>query len=443
MINNFDKNHFKRGQAMLTVVIFFLFASMVTVFGIINPILKQSAISKNLVHSEESYYTSEGGLEDIFYRLETNKQVGSTENVALNNGTTTITTTNIAGGKQVVSQANITRNIRKMTFSAHLGTGISFHYGVQSGQGGFVLQNSSSITGNVFSGGTVTGSGNFIYGDVVSAGIAGVIDGVHATGTAYAHNIRRTSSATIIDKDAYYVNKDAGVVVNGTLHPGSADQAIAPLPISDAQISEWEADATAGGTMLSSDCDSYSAASNTCTISTTRTLGPKKIPFNLLIKSSSGILTVAGPLWVVGNVTTQTGPTIRMASGLGSQNVAIIADNPSNQSGSGYITVGQSTIFQGSGSAGSFVFLISQNNDAETGGSTDAISMNQGASALVAYASHGQITLSQSVSVKEVTAYKIILTQSANVTYDTGLPSVLFEAGPSGGYDITNWAEIP
>ena len=86
--------------------------------------------------------------------------------------------------------------------------------------------------------------------------------------------------------------------------------------------------------------------------------------------------------------------------------------------------------------------MISQNNSAETGGSTNAISMGQGASALVSYASHGQITLQQSVSVKEVTAYKIILQNSANVTYDTGLPSVLFESGPAGGYDITSWKEI-
>jgi hypothetical protein len=87
--------------------------------------------------------------------------------------------------------------------------------------------------------------------------------------------------------------------------------------------------------------------------------------------------------------------------------------------------------------------MISQNNSSENGGSTDAISMSQGASALVAYASHGQITLSQSVSLKEVTAYKIILTQSANVTYDTGLPSTVFSTGPSGGYSILNWKEIP
>ncbi len=324
-----------------------------------------------------------------------------------------------------------------------LGTGISFHYGVQAGQGGFELRNSSSITGNVFSSGSITGAGNFIYGDVVSAGPDGLIDGIHATGTAWAHNIRESSSnPTIIDKDAYYVNIDADVDVLGTGYPDSPDQDEIPLPISDEQIEEWKADAAVGGEMLESECDSYASSTNTCTISSSMSLGPKKIPFNLLVKTSAGVLTVTGPLWVVGNITMQTGPTIRMDPSLGSSNVAVIADNPSNPGGSGIIDVGQTTTFEGSGAPGSFVFLISQNNSAETGGTTDAFTMNQGASALVAYASHGQITLSQSVSVKEVTAYKIILTQSANVTYDTGLPSVLFESGPSGGYDVIDWLEV-
>jgi hypothetical protein len=145
-----------------------------------------------------------------------------------------------------------------------------------------------------------------------------------------------------------------------------------------------------------------------------------------------------GPIWVTGDITTKTGPTIKLDSSLGSQNVAIIADNPSDTTGSGKITIGQTTIFQGSGSTGSFVFLISQNNSAETGGSVVAIDMGQGASALVAYAAHGLLTLSQSVSVKEATGYKIHLTQSANVVYDTGLPSTVFQSGAGG-----SWAFVP
>ena len=434
---------FDSGQAMMVAVLFFVAVSMTMIFGLAGPVLRQQTIVRDFTSSRQSYFLAEAGIEDVVYRLKTGKEVSTTEVLSLNGETTTITTTDTVDGKEVVAIGDVLNSVRKVRTNLAFGTGISFHYGIQAGMGGFVLKNSSSITGNVFSGGSVTGSGNTIYGDVVSAGPLGLIDGIHATGTAFAHNIRETTSnPTIIEMNAYYVNKDEEVTISGILYPDSPDQDIIPLPISDEQISEWESDAEAGGIMLSSDCDNYNLSSNTCTIDTTRSLGPKKIPFNLLVKTSSGILTMTGPLWVVGNFTTQTGPTVRIDPSLGNKNVALIADNPSNQSGSGIITVGQTTIFQGSGHPNSFVFLISQNNSSETGGSTDAVSMNQGASALVAYASHGQITLSQSVSFKAVTAYKIVLTQSANVVYDMGLPSVLFNSGPSGGYGILDWVEI-
>ena len=205
------------------------------------------------------------------------------------------------------------------------GTGVSFHYGVQSGQGGFTLENSSSITGNVFSAGPIIGSSNMIYGDVVSAGSSGLIDGIHATGTAYAHNLLENSGQTTIDKDAYYVNKNAGVTVNGTLHPNSPDQPIAPLPISDDQIEEWESFAEEGG--------SVTCSGGKYTISANVSIGPKKIPCDLEITGSPTI-TVTGYIWVTGDITTKNSPTIKISSSLGSQNVAFIADNPSDRAGS-------------------------------------------------------------------------------------------------------------
>jgi Tfp pilus assembly protein PilX len=431
-----SKKH-QAGQAMITAVIFFLIISTTVVLGIASPILKQVRISNDLIYSKGSYFLAEGALEDIVYRFRNGKQVAASESLMLNDGSVSMTTTNVSTGKQIIATAILNNNVRKMQADIVLGTGISFHYGIQAGNGGFTLSNSSSITGNVYASGPIIGGGNMIYGDVISTGSTGLINGIHATGTAYAHTIQNST----IDRDAYYVVKTS-TTVGGTSYPNSPDQGSADLPISDAQIAEWESDALAGGIMPSSACNSYSASTNTCTLSSNISLGPKKIPFNLLIKSSSGVLNVTGPLWVTGNITAQTGPTIKMDSSLGGQNVAIIADNPSNTTGSGIIDIGQSTTFQGSGTIGSFVFMISQNNSAETGGSTNAISMAQGASALVAYAAHGLIQLSQSVSVKESTAYKISLSQSANVTYDTGLPSVLFSSGPSGGYDIWDWKEV-
>lgn len=425
------KINYQSGQVMLTLVVFAMFASMAIVFGIVNPVLKQVAISKDFFHSRESYYSANSGLEDVLYRLKNNKQISSSETLALNNATTTTIVTNTASGKLITSGATTTNSItRKVQAAVSLGTGISFHYGVQSGQGGFILQNSSLVTGNIYSAGPVTASNNMVYGDVVSSGSTGLVDGVHATGTVHAHMIQNST----VDKDAYYVVK-TNTTVSGQSYPNSPDQTDVSLPISDEQIGIWESDAAAGG--------SVTCTNGTYTITTSVSIGPKKIPCDLLIKGNAITITVGGPLWVTGNIDTQLSPTIKMAATLGATNVALIADNPSDTTGSGLITIGQNTVFQGSGSVGSYVFMISQNRSAEMLGSVNAISMGQGASALVAYASHGQITLQQSVSVKEVTAYKIILQNSANVIYDKGLPSTLFQSGPAGGYEVTSWQEIP
>jgi hypothetical protein len=365
--------------------------------------------------------------------------VASSETFALNGGTTTVVVTNTASGKQIVSTADVNDHVRKVQSNIVFGTGVAFHYGIQSGNGGFLMSQSSSVTGNVYSSGPVTGSGNYIYGDVVSSGSSGSIVGIHATGTAYAHNLGSFSgTANTIDKNAYYQVK-ANTTVLGTSYPNSTDQPNVALPISDSQISEWETDAAAGGTMLSSACDSYS--SGTCSITSNKTLGPIKIPFNLRIRSGA-TLTVAGPIWVTGNIYTENGPTIKLSSTLGNYSVPIIADDPSNRSTGSIINIGQSTVFQGSGNASSFAFMISQNNSAENGGSVTAIDLGQSSSALVTYAGHGKITLGQSSSAKEVTAYQIVLSQSANVRYDTGLPNTLFSEGPSGGYETIYWGEV-
>lgn len=421
----------QHGQAMLTAILFFTFITTAIIFGIVNPIIKQVRIGLDLVRSKESFFLAESATEDVLYRLQNRKMVDATEYLSLNGGFATTTIGIVTNGKEVIATASKRDSVRKIKTVIMLGTGVAFNYGVQSGQGGFRLYNSSSITGNVFSVGPVVGDGNMIYGDVISAGPTGLINNIHATGSAYAHTIQNS----IIDKDAFYQTKTS-TVVNGISYPESPDQDPIDLPISDTLITQWENDAVAGGTISS--CD----AQGNYTINTSVSIGPVKITCNLIIKSSSAVVTINGPVWVTGNITFQTGPTIRMAPSLGGLNAPIIADNPSNRLTSSIISVGQSTVFQGSGSPGSFVFLISQNNSAENGGNVDAISMNQGSAAMVTYASHGQISLSQSVSLSEVTAYKIVLSQSANVTYDKGLPSVLFQTGPSGGYELLSWDEI-
>ncbi|MBX4215562.1 hypothetical protein KW797_01290, partial [Candidatus Parcubacteria bacterium] len=276
---------YQRGQTILISAIFFLGISLAILFGTVTPALKQASIARESEQARKSYLLGESALEDIYYRLTSGKQIAASETLSLNGGVATATTSNIPGGKDVVATATVDDYIRKIHAVISLSTGISFHYGVQSGRGGFELDNSSSITGNVYANGSVTGNGNMVYGDVVSTGTEGLVYGIHATGTVYAHTIGKIGETTTIDKDAYYSVKTGTVTVGGALHPGSADQPVVDLPISDDQIERWKSDALAGGTLSSSSCDAYASSSNTCTLSSTRSLGPKKIPFNLLIKT--------------------------------------------------------------------------------------------------------------------------------------------------------------
>lgn len=422
----------EQGQAMIIAVIFFVWVSTATILGLSTPIVRHISMATSIVLSKESFYTAEAGMEDAVYRLKAGLPIGNSETLTIGNHQVVTTIADILDGKRIIANGDAASYKRKIETELILGTGISFHYGIQAGQGGFVLENTSSVTGNVHSSGPVVGAGNTIDGDVVSAGASGLIDDIYVTGSAYSHNITDST----IGGDAFYMTL-TGSTVSGSLHPNSPDQPTAPLPISDAQIDEWKDEALAGTVI-----DSPSCSGGTYTVTSSITIGPAKINCNLLIKGNDVVFTLSGPVWVVGNITTQTSPLIRIAASLGNQNVAFIADNPSDRITGSVIDLGQSTNFQGSGSPNSFVFMISQNNSAESGGTTDAINIGQSAGALVAYASHGQITLGQSVDVTEATAYKIILKNTANVTYDTGLPSTLFSGGPSGGFDIFKWKEV-
>lgn len=417
---------------MITVVLFFLCISSIIIFGLANPVVRHISMATSIAASKESFYAAEAGVEDAIYRLKSGLPLASSQTLSVAENSVTTTVNDVLEGKEIIGTGEASDYIRKVKTNLIRGTGISFHYGIQAGEGGFYLYNSSTVTGNIHSSGPIIGASNNIYGDAVSAGPSGLIEGIHSSGSVFAHTI----SNSTVDKDAHYTDINNAVVL-GTQYPNSADQPTASLPISDEQISQWESDAETGGVIPSTSCTggNYEITSNA-------TLGPIKIECNLIIKGNGVTLTITGPIWVAGNITTQNAPIVKMDSSLGSQNVALIADNPSNRGGSGIVTIGQNSQFQGSGFPNSFVFIISQNNNSETGGSSDAFVMGQSSGALVAYASHGQITLGQSVGIKEATAYKIVLKNTANVVYDTGLPSALFSSGPSGGYDILKWKEI-
>lgn len=420
-----------KGQALLTAVIFFLFISLSVVLSLA---FLGSTGSKNafrLSESKKSYFLAEGGSEDVTYRVLRGKNYSTQEVIGLDGFFATTTTVNISGNVETTSIGEVSKNVRKLKTQLSNDIGTSFHYGVQVGDGGLIMQNSALVTGNVYVNGPIRAfNSNEIKGDAVSAGPTGSITGVYATGTAYAYSIADSK----IDGDAYYYNQNiSNTVVKGTSYPNSPDQPPLDLPISDEIISNWETSASST-LIITSPCPYV--------IKTDTTIGPTKIICNLEIEGSP-IITVSGPIWVAGNIIIKNTAIIRVDSSLGKKSVPIIADNPANRLTSSKIELQNSVVFQNSGAEGSYILMISQNNSAESGGSEKAIIIKNTVSGdLLLYAGHGEIYLDNRSDLREVTGYAVNLSNQANIIYQTGLASLLFESGPAGSFSVGSWREI-
>lgn len=418
-----------RGQAMIIAVVFFLAGSLIVTSGIAAPVLRDLKILRGFEESRQSFYLSEGSVEDVAYRIMKGLNFSAIENLSVNNITASTTVTILTDKREIISVGDKSSNIRKTRILLTQGSGVAFNYGLQAGDGGIFMENFSSISGNVYSNGSTTGSNNnIINGTIVSAGPSGLIDGIHVTDSGYSHTI----TDSVIDGDVYYQNI-SGTTVGGVLYPGSADQPTSTLPITDDLISQWESDAEAGG-IISSPCP--------YTINNDETIGPVKINCKLEI-SGNYTITLNGPVWVVGDVIISNNPVIKTSSSVGDNSVTLISDDPLNRTTSSKVQISNSPTFLGSGAEGSYILIISQNTSAEDGGSEIALNVSNNAGGdLLLYASHGEILLQNSVSLKEVTGYKIHLQNNTDVIYETGLANLLFTSGPSGGFDINSWLEV-
>ncbi len=420
------------GQTIIAIAIFFSAVSVTILFIIALPITKQLEKVRNFNSSQQSLFLARSANEEMFYRLKNALPVGSTVTLTLNDISATASATDVSGGKEITAIGNVNNLLRNIKAFISIGEGVSFNYGVQAGEGGFTLANSSSIVGNVYSNGPVTGSGNTIDGGIVSAGPNGIVDNVYGKDSVYAHTIKNST----VSGNAYYDTIISNTSVAGIKYPNSSDQEIAPMPWSDSEIAGWETAAEAGG-IIDGPCP-YNISSLTLT------MGQKRINCDVEISGTS-IVTLTGPLWITGNLSIVNSSQIKIDPSIGDYGIAIIADNsdPGLKGTKGKISLNNTVQFFGSGFSDSYVLLISGNNSAEANGSNIAIDVaNSVEGDLLLYAPHGEIQLANTVSLKEITAYEIHLKNSARVTYEEGLADALFHSGPGGAYNISWIKEI-
>lgn len=363
---------------MMVATIFFLVVSVTIIFGLVGPVVRQQKMSTQLILSRQSYFLAEAGIEDVVFRLKSGTTVGTSEVLTLNGSSATTVTTDTSDGKEVTASGIVQAMTRKIKTNLILGEGVAFHYGIQVGNGGFVLSNNAGVNGNVYSNGSITGqNGSFITGDALAVG---TITGVNVSG-------------------------DTETGVEPTV-----------FPITNEQITNWKSEAEAGGTV-----------SDQVLSGTTNTLGPKKISGNLTV-DNNGRLNVTGTLWVTGNVVLANNAEIRLSSSYGSGDGVIVVD--------GTTTLSNGAIMEGSGTTGSYIMLLTTSN------SSSAVVLSNNAGGVIVYAPNGTIQISNNASLNQLTAQTVSLSNNAVIDYEQGLMDAGFTNGPSGGYDVTSWKEV-
>ena len=243
----------------------------------------------------------------------------------------------------------------------------------------------------------------------LAGGNSGLISGnVHAN----------TISSVSIAGDAYYQSIDNSPVSgsscpNSNCHPGTSDPAPQVMPISDANIAQWKAQAELGG-VTNGDITNCSA-----------NLGPRKIVGNVTFNNSCTV-NINAPLWITGNLHLNNSNTLRLPASFGTASGVIVVD--------GTITMDNSNRLLGSGQGNSILLGLSTYDSRSNG--LYAIRINNSGNSGVLYAGVGIIEPGNSNSFKELTAWGIRLANSTTITYETGLASTLFSSGPTGSYSL-------
>ncbi|MFC1629921.1 PilX N-terminal domain-containing pilus assembly protein [Patescibacteria group bacterium] len=395
----------------------------------------EQKISANVARANQAYFASESGIEDALLRLKQSKNWSSPYTFTVGNSSATVTISDEIGGSQTItSQGDFQNRIRKTQVVYQITTEeVAFFYGVQVGDLGLEIDSNTKVHGNIFSNGPIIGASNAqIYGDAISAGPSGRIEGIDVMsleggGSAWAKHCEGSD----IDEDLHYTsqnNCDAGGYIYH--EPGDFTQS-QNLPITEEQIAGWKSDALAGGTI-----SGYVLEGND-----EDSLGPIKVDGDMTLDSNA-ILTMTGTIWVTGDLDLNSNVMLELDPGYGSFSGIIVVD--------GQISIDSNVTFCGSEgikksqecnpSIGSYLMLLSTNNSSDP--ANPAIYTTSNTETAILYASDGFIRLSSNSSLREATGYGIYMDSNAEVTYETGLADTNFSSGPGGSWQVTSWREV-
>jgi len=175
LANNKNKRKFysnrQRGFAALLATLIILGVAVVIVSGVTLTTMIEQKIGRNSVKSAQAYFAAEGGVEDSIYRVIKGKNYQATNSLTVGSSTADISISNVGNQRVIKVEGEQENRFRNLEVKLNVNTdAVSFHYGVQVGEGGLEMENNSKVLGSIYSNGNIHGDqGATIDGDAFVA----------------------------------------------------------------------------------------------------------------------------------------------------------------------------------------------------------------------------------------------------------------------------------
>ena len=172
-----DRYNNQKGQVILFGLVFFaiLLLFSAAILGYVSTYLKSE--SQNIAE-KQALQLAEAGIDQAAYKLNKDSSYTGENNTALGNGTFSVSVSNVNSSTMAVTSTGYVPNSANPKFikvvKAKMSINnsvIAFNYGVQAGNGGFVMNGGAKVNGNIYSNGNIVAT-----------------SGVHITGSATAAN---------------------------------------------------------------------------------------------------------------------------------------------------------------------------------------------------------------------------------------------------------------
>ncbi len=373
----------KRGQILVYSLIF-LTVSMLLSGALFSKVTNFLRFGSNSLLREQTVNLAEAGVDRAIWQL--NETVGGysgeTDTPLGNVGTFSVTVTTKTSALKTITATGFVPNstnpktktvIKVDTYITS--QPIAFRYATQTDTGGLEMKNNSKIFGSAYSNGSINGTQkSTINGDAYAVG-------------------------TITSPDPF---------VTGTKQAGAPSE---PMPEFDAGY--WKNQANIKGDPNEGDLTFTPG---------THSLGPKKIEGNLTLNSNSTV-TLKGPIHVTGNFTMKSNSTLDLDPFFESAGTVVVVD--------GTINLESNTTIKSTNATPKGYILL-----ASTKSAGNVIQLKSKSEVGIIYALVGTIQIEDKVKVAAAAANKLVLETNASLTYDSGLASAQFSAGPGGSWVV-------